>query len=402
MRVDIRSLTVRCGFMLCLGMWCVPLQAQPAPLGEGPWEYQTQSPAVDIQVSVVARGINHPWGMVFLPSGNILIAERGGRLRLIRDGELEPEPLPGPPPVAEAAGGGLMDLALHPDFTSNRWVYFTYAKGAPPPDGERYYATTALGRGRLNEDETALEEVEDLFVADAWSTNAGGHGSRLRFAPDGTLFMSSPFRRDFERPQQLDSHISKLLRLNDDGTVPDDNPFVGRAGALPEIWSVGHRALEGIAFHPVTGELWTHEHGPQGGDEINIIHKGANYGWPLLSYGRDYDGSRVTQVPWPQGFEEPELIWVPSIAPSGLLFYTGEEFPQWRNHVFVGGMMTGRVPGTGHLERIEFNEHGEQKRETLLANLKQRIRDVQQGPDGRIYVLTEEANGALLVIEAAP
>ncbi|MDT8399166.1 MAG: PQQ-dependent sugar dehydrogenase [Pseudomonadales bacterium] len=383
---------------------CTPLFAQFAKslkLGEGPWFFDTGSPVTRIKVSVLVRGMAHPWGMAFLPSGNILVAERAGAFRIIRDGVLDPEPVAGAPAVAEAASGGLMDVVLHPQFNSNRWVYFTYVKAGPIPPGASYNATTVMARGRLNEQETALTEVRDLFIAEAWGTAPGGHGSRLRFAPDGTVFMSSPFRRDFENPQNPMSHISKLLRLKDDGSVPADNPFVGTEGYLPEIWSLGHRAIEGLVFHPQSGELWASEHGPQGGDEINIIARGANYGWPLVSYGRDYDGSRVSAVPWQEGMQQPELFWVPSIATTGMMFYTGDRFRQWQNDLFVGSLMTGRIPGSGHIERIEFNEYGEQKRERLLLELHQRVRDVQQGPDGLIYVLTEEADGALLVIEPA-
>jgi len=380
---------------------CTSVLAQPFTLGEGPWYFDTYSPSSRIKVSVVARGIQNPWGMAFLPNGNILVAQKVGGIRIIRDGELDARIVSGTPEVQVASGGGLMDLALHPDFANNRLVYFTYVKNAQPPAGANYYATTAMGRGRLNESETALENVEDVFVADAWDTTAGGHGSRLRFSADGTVFMSSPFRRNFEKPQDTMSDISKLLRLNDDGSIPADNPFVGKEGYLPQIWSIGHRAMEGIAFHPVTGELWASEHGPQGGDEVNIIQAGQNYGWPLVSYGRDYDGSRVSQQPWMSDMIQPEIFWVPSIATSGLMFYTGDKFPQWENDLFVGSLMTARMPGTGHIERINFNENGEQRREWLLSELKQRVRDVQQGPDGLIYVLTEEADGALLVIEPA-
>ena len=375
--------------------------AQQNQLGEGPWYYESSSPALKLKVSVVTRGIDNPWGMAFLPSGNILVAEQAGQFRIIRDGALDPTPVSGSPEVQVASSGGLMDVVLHPDFADNRLVYFTYVKNAEPPAGANYYATTVLGRGRLNEAETAVEDVEDVFVANAWGTQPGGHGSRLRFAPDGTLFFSSPFRRDLASAQNTMSGISKLFRLNDDGSIPADNPFVGREGYLPEIWSIGHRAIEGITYHPVTGELWASEHGPQGGDEVNIIQKGGNYGWPVVSYGRDYDGTRVSEVPWREDMLQPELFWVPSIATSGMMFYTGDKFPDWQNDLFVGSMMTARVAGTGHLERIEFSELGEQKREYLLADLKQRIRDVQQGPDGLIYVLTEEEDGALLVIEPA-
>lgn len=385
--------------LFCSLLFSATSAGQQFPLAAGPWYYDTNSPASKLKVSVIARGIDNPWGMAFLPSGNILIAEQAGQFRLIRNGLLDSEPLPGAPVVQVASSGGLMDLVLHPDFAQNRLVYFTYVKNAEPPAGAAYYATTVLGRGRLNAAETAVENVEDVFVADAWSVQPGGHGARLRFAPDGTLFMSSPFRRDIDNPQNPLSDISKLLRLNDDGSIPSDNPFVGRDGYLPEIWSIGHRAIEGIVYHPVTGELWASEHGPQGGDEVNIIQKGGNYGWPVVSYGRDYDGSRVSQVPWQEGMIQPELFWVPSIATSGMMFYTGDRFPEWQNDLFVGSLMTARVAGTGHVERIEFNENGEQKREWLLGDLKQRIRDVQQGPDGLIYVLTEETDGALLVIE---
>ena len=369
------------------------------PLGAGPWYYETSSPALKIKVSVVARGISNPWGMAFLPSGNVLVAEQAGQFRLIRGSDVSN--VAGSPQVQVASSGGLMDVVLHPDFANNRLVYFTYVKNADPPAGADYYATTVLARGRLNDAETAVENVEDVFVANAWGVQPGGHGSRIRFAPDGTVFFSSPFRRDLDSAQNTLSGISKLFRLNDDGSIPADNPFVGQEGYLPEIWSIGHRAIEGITFHPVTGELWASEHGPQGGDEVNIIRKGGNYGWPVVSYGRDYDGSRVSEIPWREDILQPELFWVPSIAPSGMMFYTGDRFPDWQNDLFVGSMMTARLPGTGHVERIEFNALGEQKREYLLADLKQRIRDVQQGPDGLIYVLTEEEDGALLVIEPA-
>lgn len=372
---------------------------QPFPLDQGPWVFDTYSPSSKIKVSVVARGIAHPWGMAFLPSGNILIAEKAGDLRIVRKGKLDSQPVTGTPEVQVASSGGLMDVVLHPDFENNRLVYFTYVKNAEPPKGENYYATTVLGRGRLNKSETAIANFEDVFIANAWHAAPGGHGSRLRFAPDGTVFLSSPFRRDPSKAQDTLSGISKLLRVNDDGTIPADNPFVGNEDYLPEIWTIGNRCIEGIVFHPVTGELWTHEHGPRGGDEVNIMRKGANYGWPVVTYGRDYDGTILSEQPWRSDMVQPELFWVPSIAPSGMMFYTGDKFPQWKHNLFVGSLMTGGIPGTGHVERVVFNENGDQQREWLLGELKQRIRDVQQGPDNLIYVLTEEDDGALLVIE---
>jgi glucose/arabinose dehydrogenase len=369
------------------------------PLGDGPWYFDTQAPEGRIKVSLLVRGIDHPWGMEFLPSGQILVAERDGDLRIIRNGKLDPTPISGMPEVAEASSGGLMDLRLHPDFDSNRLLYFTYVKGAEPPAGTDYYATTVLARGRLNEDATEMLNVEDVFVADAWDTAPGGHGSRLLFAPDGTIFFSSPFRRNREQPQNTTSDISKLLRVNDDGSIPKDNPFIGEPGYLPEIYSIGNRAIEGLTFHPVTGELWASEHGPLGGDEVNIIRAGGNYGWPVASYGRNYDGTKLSPHLIRDDMIPPELFWVPSISPSGTMFYTGDRFRGWQGSLFVGSLRTGRLHKTGHVERINFNEEGEQEREWLLADLHQRIRDVRQGPEGLIYVLTEELDGALLVIE---
>lgn len=375
-------------------------QAGPGdpPLGDGPWMYETSAPTTQIRVSVVARGIAHPWGIVFLPDGDILVAEQHGNLRVIRDGVLDPEPISGTPEVAVASTGGLMDLALHPDFGNNGLVYFLYVKGGESEDPNvEYWATTAVGAGRY--DGEALRDVRDVFVANAWSDAAGGHGGRLLFAPDGTLFVSQPHRRSGERAQDTMDHAGKILRINDDGSVPDDNPFVGRAGYLPEIYSYGHRTVEGLKFHPETGRLWAHEHGPLGGDEINIILPGGNYGWGLVSYGRNYDGTRYSERAWVEGVEEPHLIWVPSIAPSGLLFYQGDKFPEWKGNVFVGALRVGRIQGTGHLQRIVFNRFGEQRRETLLADLRVRVRDVVEGPDGYIYVLTQHEDGALLKIE---
>ncbi|MDP1933076.1 MAG: PQQ-dependent sugar dehydrogenase [Gammaproteobacteria bacterium] len=386
---------------LALCAFAAPISAQVFPLGEGPWVFDTYSPPSQIRVSVIARGIEHPWGMAFLPDGDVLIAERKGTLRIIRKGDLDPNPVTGIPEIAFAEWGGLMDVVLHPQFDQNRYVYFTYTKSGEAPEGQDYWTTTALGRGRLNAERTALNDVEELLVTNGWSDVVGGHGSRLRFAPDGKLFMSSPFRRHPEAPQDPMSHIGKLLRLNDDGTPASDNPYIGNDAYQPEIWSMGHRAIEGMDFHPETGELWAAEHGPQGGDEVNIVQPTYNYGWPLVSFGRDYSGrpAAALEKPYAEGMVQPLLVWVPSIAPSGLMFYTGEYFPRWRNDLIVGGLMTGRIPGTGHLERVSFNVFGEIKRERLLEGLKQRIRDVQMGPDGHIYVLTEEVDGALLVIE---
>jgi glucose/arabinose dehydrogenase len=224
----------------------------------------------------------------------------------------------------------------------------------------------------------------------------------LVFAADGTLFMSSSHHRDPNGPQDPMNDVGKILRLNDDGTIPKDNPFVGKTGYRPEIYSLGHRTVLGLTLHPTTGALWETENGPQGGDEVNIIQRGKNYGWPLVTYGHDYDGTPLNERPIPPGMTLPVLFWVPSITTSGLTFYTGDKFSAWKGNLFVGSMTVGRVGGTGHVERIVFNEKGEQKRESLLVDLHQRIRDIRQGPDGLLYVLTDEEAGALMKIEPAP
>jgi glucose/arabinose dehydrogenase len=330
----------------------------------------------------------------------MLVTERPGRLRIVRDGVLDPEPISGLPQVLAGGTSGLMDVALHPNFAANRLVYFTYIKAGKRPDGSSgYFATTVLGRGRL--DGKALTEVRELFAAEPYGTLGGGDGSRVVFARDGTLFFASSHRREPNGPQDTSKDFGKVIRLKDDGTIPNDNPFIGRAGYRPEIYSYGHRTILGLALHPDTGALWETENGPQGGDEVNIIQAGKNYGWPVVSYGRDYDGSRIGERPWQEGMEPPVVFWVPSITTSGMTFYAGDRFPAWKGNLFVGSMTVGRIARTGHLERIVFNDKGEQRRESLLTDLKQRIRDVRQGPDGLLYVLTDEDQGALLRIEPA-
>ena len=353
-----------------------------------------------IRVVPVVSGLEHPWGMAFRRSGDILITERDkGTLRVIRDGELVERDIPGVPVVFTGTRlAGLMDVAVHPD--DDAIVYLTYSK-AEERDG-RAGATVALARGRL--DAGALTEVRDIFVADGWG--GGIAASRLVWAPDGKLFMSVggafQFADTGEYAQDPSTHFGKLLRLEDDGTAAADNPFVNDPDYLPEIYSSGHRNQLGLAFHPETSELWATENGPQGGDEANIVRPGENYGWPLVSYSREYSGVPVSDTPWSPEFQGPEVMWWPSIAPSGLTFYTGEHFPAWRGNLFVGSMMVGRMQHTGHLERIVFNRRGQEiRREWLLTELKQRVRDVQQGPDGYLYVLTEEDNSVLFRIEPA-
>ena len=355
-----------------------------------------------IRVVPVVTGLDHPWGMAFRGNGDVLVTERDrGTLRVIRGGRLLDEEIPGVPEVFTGVRlAGLMDVAVHPE--DDTLVYLTYSK-AEERDG-RQGATVALARGRLDAGAGALTEVRDLFVADGWG--GGIAASRLIWAPDGKLFMTVGGAFEFagtgEYAQDGRTHFGKLLRLNDDGTAPGDNPFVGDPDFHPEIWTLGHRNQIGLAFHPDTGELWATEHGVQGGDEANVIQPGANYGWPVASYSRTYGGRPITDTPWRPEFTAPHVLWWPSIAPSGLTFYTGEHFPAWRGNLFVGSMMVGRMQHTGHLERIVFNRRQQEiRREWLLTELKQRVRDVQQGPDGYLYVLTEEDDGALLRIEPA-
>jgi glucose/arabinose dehydrogenase len=370
------------------------------PLGDGPFTFESYEQR-NIKVSVVARGLSHPWSIAFLPGGDILITERVGRLRIVRQGVLDSVPVPGTPQVhSQATMAGLMDIALHPRFAENRWVYISYHKPvgkAPDVNGrESTLASNSIMRGTW--DGRALTDVRDIFVAD----DVDMEMSRLAFAPDGTLFMTiggpgTGPPASLDRPQHTNDYAGKILRMRDDGSVPPDNPFAGKAGYKPLIYSMGHRTQLGLTINPYTSEVWSAEQGPNGGDEINVIRPGRNYGWPLVSYGRDYRGPRFAARP---GFEEPVVFWTPSIAVSGMLFYTGDKFPNWQRNLFVGAMREGEIARTGHLRRIVFNDKWEELRqEALLRDLHQRIRDVRQGPDGYLYVITEEDAAALLRIE---
>ncbi len=361
----------------------------PRALPAGPLTIDT---AEQGQVKVrVLKGLSHPWSLAFMPDGNALVTERPGRLRIVRDFVLDPQPISGIPPVYTQSLGGLMDIALHPRFAETRLVYLSFTK----PMGERGH-TSALLRGRL--EGMALVDVKELFVADAVGKGpAAGNG--MTFGPDGLLYMAVGGAND-EIAQNLDSHFGKIIRLRDDGSVPPDNPFVGKPNHKPEIFSYGHRNMLGLTVHPETKEVWENENGPLGGDEVNILKKGANYGWPLVSYGRQYSGARVSGEVTRAGLEDPVLIWNPSIAISGMTFYTGDRFPKWKNNLFIGGLQFGRIPGTGQMHRIVFNENWEElRREAFFIDLRQRIRNVRQGPDGLLYVLTDEDDGAILRIE---
>lgn len=378
----------------------------PSPsLPDGPIILDT---AIQHQIRlVVTKGFNQPWSMAFLPDGGILVTERPGRLRIVRSGVLDPTPVKGLPAVRAAGLAGLMDIALHPRFAENRLVYITYHKpasdAAPAPGPGGAPGTITLARAKW--DGAGLVEWQDLF-----SAIPSGNASRIAFGKDGMVYMTvgygdTPVGNPDPAgapPQDRMSLSGKVLRLKDDGTVPPDNPFVGRTNTRPEIFTLGHRNMLGLAVHPDTGAIWESENGPNGGDEINVLQAGKNYGWPLVNAGRFYLGPRVTERPWMEGMEPPIVTWVPAIATSGLTFYTGDRFPTWKGHVFAGGMRQGEVPRSGHLERIDFNDKWEElHRESLFWELRQRIRDVRQGPDGLLYVLTAENDGALIRVEPA-
>jgi aldose sugar dehydrogenase len=373
----------------------------PVVVANEPYTFDTAEQH-KIRVVVVARGLAHPFSLTFLPNGDALVTERGERLRLVRNatgrGEgplLVPQPVGGVPETPAFRGGGLQEVVLHPQFATNGLVYFTYNKaGEPGPKPPQRHSAVTLARGRF--DGSSLTNIQELFVGE-WSL--GASGSRVVFAPDGFVYMTTgaPFG---DQAQKLDNVYGKVLRLREDGRVPSDNPFTKRAGARPEIFSYGHRDQLGIAVHAGTGTVLTAEHGPNGGDEINVILPGRNYGWPTFSFGRDYQGPRISATPFGEGIEPPLVVWLPSIAPTGLTFYTGDRFPAWKGNLFVGSARRGEVPRTGGLERVVLNDKLEElRRETLLAELHQRIRDVRQGPDGLLYVLTDEDDGALLRIE---
>jgi glucose/arabinose dehydrogenase len=368
-----------------------PIQWAAPTLPEGPIAAESAVPAYRNLRLVVTKGLTHPWGMAFLPDGSILITERPGCLRIVRNGVLDPKPIAGLPPISSQGLSGLMDVALHPRFAENKFVYLTYHK---PADSGRY---ATLARGTW--DGTALTNVKELFVADA-TTEA----SRIVFGRDGMIYMSLGRSTEGANAPSQDpnNYGGKLLRLRDDGTVPPDNPFVGKAGYKPEIYTLGHRNQLGLAVNPESGQIWASEQGPNGGDEVNIIQAGKNYGWPVISQGRSYAGPRVSDQPVREGMEQPHIVWIPSIALSGMTFYTGERFPGWKRNLFVGGLRQGESPRTGQLQRIEFNDKWEEvRREPMLRELGQRIRDVRQGPDGYLYLLTEENDAALIRIEPA-
>lgn len=366
-----------------------PAGFEPQPIPAAPIEYDTAE-VMRIRVVPVARGLVNPWSLAFLPDGTMLVTEKEGRLRIIRRDVLDPKPVPGVPVVRVSGRSGLMDVVLHPQFASNRLLYFSYLK----PVGTARQSALTVARGRF--DGSAVTGLEDIFTA-----GAGVSGpSRLAWGRDGKLYMTTPSGGDGKNSQDPTSYAGKVLRLNDDGSAPADNPFAGRAGHKPEIFTLGHRNSLGLAAHPRTGEMWQSEMGPNGGDEVNVLKPGANYGWPLVSLGRSYPGPWQSQAFSKDGMESPVVYWMPAVSLSGMTFYTGNKLPKWKGDIFVGGQRTGEIPGTGRLERVLVNEQlQELRRESLLVPLRMRIRDVRQGPDELLYVLVDHENGGVLRIE---
>jgi len=393
---------------LTLGLFAQQGQPQigiaPVTLNAGPYTFDTAEQH-KIRVVIVVRGLVHPFSLAFLPNGDALVTERGTKLRIVRNATgaagalptLDPDPVAGLPAFPAFRTGGLQEVALHPKFATNRLVYFTYNKaGAVGQNPNQRQSAVTLARGRF--DGKTLTNVEELFTGD-W--NNGASGSRLAFGRNGSIYMTTGAPFD-DKAQRTDTVYGKVLRLTEDGKVPPDNPFVGRSDARPEVFSMGHRDQLGLTVHEPTGTVLAAEHGPNGGDEINVILPGKNYGWPTWSFGRTYEGPRISATPLGPNIEQPLVLWIPSIAPTGLTFYTGDRIPAWKGNLFVGSARRGEVPRTGGLERVVVTDKLEElRRESLLTELHQRIRDVRQGPDGLLYVITDEDDGALLRIEPA-
>jgi glucose/arabinose dehydrogenase len=349
------------------------------------------SDAGNLNVETIARGLERPWALAFLPEGKMLVTERPGRLRIVtRDGQISP-PVSGVPQVRASGQGGLHDVVLDRDFASNRTIYFCYAE--PASGGGR----TAMARARLTDGEAArLDDVKVIFRQEGPLSSGNHYGCRIVQGRDGNLWLTMGDHFTYrDEAQNLANHLGKIVRVTPDGAVPRDNPFVGRKDAKPEIWSYGHRNSQGAALHPQTGRLWEHEHGPRGGDEVNIPLAGRNYGWPVIGYGVDYSGAKIHAATAKPRMEQPIKYWVPSIAPSGMAFYTGDLFPRWKGSLFVGAL-AGQL-----LVRLELDGEKVTKEERLLGNLDARIRDVRQGPDGAIWLVTDSSDGRIIRVTPA-
>jgi len=363
-----------------------------AALALGPSPASAQTITTDehaFRVVKLVERLEHPWGLAFLPDGRMLVTERPGRLRVIgRDGKLDAQPVSGLPRVAAHGQGGLMDVAIHPRFADNNLVYLSYAAR-----GDGGYSTE-VARGRLSGAE--LQDVQVIFRQLPKSGGGQHFGSRLVFDREGFLYITLGDRGERDRAQKPDDHAGSVIRLHDDGRVPKDNPFVGKPGWKPEKYTLGNRNIQGAALHPQTGQLWAHEHGPQGGDEVNVIRAGVNYGWPVITYGVNYGfGTRIGEGTHKPGMAQPLHYWVPSIAPSGMAFYTGDRFPRWRGDLFVGALRDQM------LVRLRLDGGKVVKEERMLKDAIGRIRDVRSGPDGLLYLLTDEARGMLVRLEPA-
>jgi len=345
----------------------------------------------NIQVETIVGGLVNPWALAFLPDGRMLVTERPGRMRIVtRDGKLSP-PLAGVPKVAASGQGGLLDVITDRNFVQNRTIYFCYAD---PVSGG---AQTSLARAVLDAGETPkLDKLQRIFQQEGPPSSGNHFGCRIVQMPDGNLFLTmGDHYRPRDDAQNLGNHIGKIVRIAPDGSVPKDNPFVGKQGAKPEIWSYGHRNSQGAALNPTSGKLWMHEHGPRGGDEINIPEAGKNYGWPVIGFGIDYSGLRIHEATHKPGMEQPIVQWTPVIAPSGMAFYQGDLFPKWRGNVFIGGL------ATRMLVRLELNGEKVVREERLLRDLNERIRDVRAGPDGALWLLTDNSAGRVLRLSPA-
>ncbi|HEY3486924.1 MAG TPA: PQQ-dependent sugar dehydrogenase [Gammaproteobacteria bacterium] len=340
------------------------------------------------RLRIVTENLEHPWGMAFLPDGRMLVTERPGRLRVIsKQGVLQPEPVKNLPAIVVEGQGGLLDVVLDPAFTENRLIYFSYAAAGEGGLG------TEVARARFAD--TTLQDVKVIFRALPKTAGGQHFGSRLVFDKKGYLFITLGERNQREEAQRLENHLGSIIRIHADGRVPADNPFVTRKGAKPENYTYGNRNVQGAALHPATGEIWTHEHGPQGGDEINIVEPGANYGWPVITYGRNYvTGTAIGEGTAKAGMKQPLYYWDPSIAPSGMAFYSGDAFPNWRGDLFVGSLKFGL------LVRLKIEKAKVTHEERLFKGMLGRIRDVRIGPDGFIYVLTDEGRGKLARLES--
>jgi aldose sugar dehydrogenase len=368
---------------------CLTLLAFSTTLSASP----TKSNATDGRAKAVevAKGLEQPWGLAFVPgdpAGRMLVTEREGTMRVVTSDGRVSAPLAGVPAAHARNQGGLLDVVVAPDFASTRTIFFSYSE--PSSDGAR----TVVARAKLSANADRLEEVRTIF-AQADRLDGGHHfGSRIVVARDNTLWITTGDRySQKDKAQTLDNHYGKVIRINQDGSAPNDNPFVRNANAKKEIWSYGHRNIQGAAMHPTTGKLWTHEHGPRGGDELNVTEAGKNYGWPVIGYGVDYSFLKIHDAATKAGMEQPVHYWVPSIAPSGMAFYTASRFPQWKDSLFIGAL------AGQHLVRLTLNGERVVREERLLGDRNERIRDVRVGPDGYVYVLTGERNGKILRVE---